>query len=198
MLAALATDAATGALAGGTALGLYLAAEAISGREGWGFILSAPSSIRLVAYVAAGVAAGWFATRARTIVADSLRVLDDLLAFARRDPETGLHTRDAFEDALEARVAEARPFALLVVETTSAGPVAAALPGAELARLGRGRFAALVEAAAPEGASAAADAVPDGAAGWAFHPDDGDGALALFAAAGERLQARRVAPSAAV
>lgn len=85
VLAALATDATTGALAGLTALGLYVAAETLSGRAA--LVVSAGTGIRLVSFVAAGLIVGWFATRARRLVADSLHVLDDLLALngAERD-----------------------------------------------------------------------------------------------------------------
>ncbi|HET7568480.1 MAG TPA: hypothetical protein VFJ91_10840 [Gaiellaceae bacterium] len=80
VLAALATDAATGALAGLTALGLYVVAELLSGRETLASTLAAGTGIRLASFVAAGLIVGWFATRARRLVADSLHVLDDLLA----------------------------------------------------------------------------------------------------------------------
>lgn len=79
VLAALATDAVTGAVAGITALGLYAAAELLTGREDVLGMVSAGTGIRLAAFVAAGLIVGWFATRARRIVADALHVLDDLL-----------------------------------------------------------------------------------------------------------------------
>lgn len=199
VLAALATDASTGAVAGVWALVLYATAQLIAGREQWHTLVSEPSSIRLAAYVAAGVAAGWFATRARGMLAESFGVLDDLLAFARRDPETGLHTRDAFEDAVAERAEASRPFALLLVETPGGGDarrIALALPAAAaLAQLTGDRYALVLDTADPAAAGRAAGLVermPGGATvGWALHPVDGSGALALVAAAGERLQARR-------
>ncbi|HVS84392.1 MAG TPA: hypothetical protein VHD91_02020, partial [Gaiellaceae bacterium] len=45
VLAALGTDAFVGAAAGATAACLYVAAEAMSGREGWSYVLSAGVSI---------------------------------------------------------------------------------------------------------------------------------------------------------
>lgn len=79
VLAALATDPATGAVAGLTAGALYVAAELMAGRTDWSSALSASLSIHLVAYVVAGLAAGWFARRARALLAESLGVIDGLL-----------------------------------------------------------------------------------------------------------------------
>ena len=87
VLAALATDAATGAVAGATAVVLYVAAELMAGRTNWEFLLSTAVSIRLVAYVVAGVAAGWFARRARILLGESLSIIDGLLELGQQATE---------------------------------------------------------------------------------------------------------------
>jgi len=215
-LAALATDATGGAAAGLVAVVLYFAAELLSGRKDWAYVFSAGSTVRLGADILAGVTIGWFAVRARSMLADSLHVLDAVVGFARRDPATGLRTATAFEETLNERRSSGTPFALLLVDSNApargawdrdaatrrnAALVAASLaPGAEIAALGPQRVAALVEARFPAAAQASADELErelfasgnEATVGWAFHPGDGRSSLELLTTAVERLQARRI------
>jgi hypothetical protein len=216
VLAGLATDATGGAAAGVVAVCLYFAAEILSGRKDWDAVITASTSIKLLAYILAGAIVGWFAVRARLMLADSLHVLDAVVGFARRDPSTGLRTATAFEESLAERRSRAAPFVLLLVELTSeprgawdrdaatrrnAALVASCLaPGAELAALGPQRVGALVEGRDAAAARGCADelerelfaAQTEATVGWAFHPADGRSALELLATAVERLQARRI------
>ena len=85
VLAALATDAPTGAAAGTVALVLYETGELLAGRVSWGFVAGPDITFRLASYVLTGATVGWFATRARRMLAQSLHVLDELFALARRE-----------------------------------------------------------------------------------------------------------------
>lgn len=190
---ALATGPVQGALAGVAALALYELALLGAGRMPWSTVLSAPTAIRLAGYVAAGLVVGYFATLGRRMLAESLHVLDDLFAIAKRDSATGAFTPHGLEAAINRRLALRGSFALLVGETEadlrSLGRLS---EGDDLARLGKGRFAVLTLARDAERACAAYARELGGAPlGWAVHPEDGTDALSLYGAALERLHARR-------
>lgn len=203
-LAALAGGALWGAGAGVAALVLY--ALALAGT--WD---AAQLEVRLGAYVAAGATIGWFAARARGLLADSLHVLDDLLAIARRDVVTAGASSRGLESAINRRLDAGESFALLVGDARNddvarsrddrARAIARALqrrlgPGDELARVGECRFAVLVPAHAPSAAaSLERELLADGCDitfGWATSPSEGRDALSLFGVAAERLHARRL------
>jgi hypothetical protein len=81
ILAAAATSAPEGALAGMGALFLY---ELATHRHGltFGDFDNAPALTRFVSYVAAGAVVGYLAQRARGMLAQSLYVLEDLIEIA--------------------------------------------------------------------------------------------------------------------
>lgn len=174
--------------------------------------LSARTAIHLVTYVAAGALVGYFAARARLVLSDALRVLDDLLHLARRDLGTGAMNSRGLEAMLTTRVATGAPFGLLVGDLDchrgdEAGLRQAARvlrahleAGADVARVGPAQFAVVISAAALADARAAA-ATAERALdergcratfGWAIHPGEGSDGLSLFRAASERLYARRI------
>jgi hypothetical protein len=82
ILAAAATSAPEGALAGVGALLLYeLAIHRQSGLA-WTDFETAPALTRFISYVAAGVVVGYLAQRVRRMLAQSLFVLEDLVELA--------------------------------------------------------------------------------------------------------------------
>jgi hypothetical protein len=80
ILAAAATSAPEGALAGVGALLLY--ELAVHDGLAWADFDSAPALTRFVSYVAAGVVVGYLAQRVRRMLAQSLFVLEDLIELA--------------------------------------------------------------------------------------------------------------------
>ncbi|HET7353765.1 MAG TPA: hypothetical protein VFJ11_06940 [Gaiellaceae bacterium] len=80
ILAAAATSAPEGALAGVGALFLY--ELAIHGGLTWADFENVSALTRFVSYVAAGVVVGYLAQRARRMLAQSLFVLEDLVELA--------------------------------------------------------------------------------------------------------------------
>jgi hypothetical protein len=80
ILAAAATSAPEGALAGAGALFLY--ELAIHDGLAWADFDTAPALTRFVSYVAAGVVVGYLAQRTRRMLAQSLFVLEDLVELA--------------------------------------------------------------------------------------------------------------------
>ncbi|HJQ49892.1 MAG TPA: hypothetical protein VJ838_05215 [Gaiellaceae bacterium] len=101
ILAAAATSAPEGALAGAGALLLYeLAIHRHSGLAFADFD-SAPAITRFVSYVAAGVVAGYLAQRFRRMLAQSLFVLEDLVELAHGRLEEGERLSAASEPSLE-------------------------------------------------------------------------------------------------
>lgn len=212
VLAALATGPFVGALAGVVAITLYEAGLLLNGHATWTSLEAANTPIRLLSYVLAGATVGYFATQGRRMLADSLHVLDELLDLTRRDVVTASLTSEGLERSINQRIAARKPFGLLVGETV--GPrkrddelrrtarllVAELHHDDQLARLGPSRFAILVSARAPGRARETSEhlerALQAAGApitfGWAVHPQEGADALALFGAAVDRLQARRL------
>jgi hypothetical protein len=87
ILAAAATSASQGAVAGLGALFLYEVGIHQETGLVWGDFTQAPALTRFVSYVAAGVVVGYLAQRFRRLLAQSLVVLEDLmdLAYERYD-----------------------------------------------------------------------------------------------------------------
>ena len=201
VLAALAAGPLEGALAGLAAILLYEAAVLLAGNEGWSSLATAPTLIRLGSYVAAGAIVGSFAVRARQLMAESLGIVDELLALARRDTLTGTLTLQGLEAAINRRLALRSDFVLLLGDIPAAGgprevtaAVAAQLaPGDTLAHVAGARAAILGLAESPVAAEQAAVDYEEklrARFGWAVHPHDGADALTLYGAALERLHAR--------
>jgi hypothetical protein len=82
ILAAAATSAAEGALAGLGALLLYELGIHQANGLAWSDFAHAPALTRLTSYVAAGVVVGFLAQRVRRMLAESLFVLEDLIELA--------------------------------------------------------------------------------------------------------------------
>jgi len=119
---------------------------------------------------------------------------------------------DGLEAAVNRRIAARKPFGLLVGETVgrrkrddelrrTARLISVELNEEdELARLGPSRFAVLVSARSPGRAREMSEHLEralhaEGTPitfGWATYPQEGDEAFALFGAAVDRLQARRL------
>jgi hypothetical protein len=101
ILAAAATSAREGALAGAGALLLYELAIHHQGGLAWTDFDSAPALTRFVSYVAAGVVVGFLAQRSRRMLAQSLFVLEDLVELAHGRLEEGERLSAAAEPSLE-------------------------------------------------------------------------------------------------
>ena len=99
ILAAAATSASEGALAGAGALLLY--ELAIHNGLAWADFDNAPALTRFVSYVAAGVVVGFLAQRFRRMLAQSLLVLEDLVELAQARLEEGERLSAASELSLE-------------------------------------------------------------------------------------------------
>jgi GGDEF domain-containing protein len=212
VLAALASGPLIGGLAGAAALTLYDAALLGNGTLPWSALDDANSPIRLVSYVLAGVTVGYFATQGRRMLAESLRVLEDVLILSRRDLITASLSSEGLETATNQRLAAGKPFSLLIGESVgrirtddelrnTARMLTAELgPDDQLARIGARRFAILSSVgtvgAAREASESIERALHDAGSaisfGWAVYPSEGREAFELFGAAVDRLQARRL------
>ncbi len=207
-LGALALGPAWGAAAGGMATGLYAVGvffiDALPSNE----IVTISTPIRLVTFVAMGTLLGWFAAHYRS-------ANEELQILAQRDIVTGLPNTRAFELAIDRRLAAGEPFALLVGDLDSLSfdvdcdkalrQVSDALAGAlgpedDVARVGAEEFAVLAPCASVEQAAQLASWLERNLCesgslvtfGWSAYPREGENALTLYRAAGERLYARRV------
>jgi diguanylate cyclase (GGDEF)-like protein len=207
-LVALSFGPAWGAAAGCLATALYSCGVYFNHAVPSSEILTLATPIRLVNYVAIGALLGWFAAHYRTANAE-LQIL------AQRDLVTGLPNTRAFELAIDRRLAEPAPFALLVGDLDSVGlhedtdralrvladTVTGVLgPETELARVGAEELAVLtpcesVEQAAQQAVRLERTLCEAGVLvtfGWSAYPREGENALTLYRAADERLYARRV------
>jgi diguanylate cyclase (GGDEF)-like protein len=207
-LVALGLGPAWGAGAGGLATALYALGVFINHAVPSSEIFTLSTPIRLVNYVAIGALLGWFAAHYRAANAE-LQIL------AQRDFVTGLPNTRAFELAIDRRLAAAQPFALLVgdldarrfdedrdeaLRRVSEALTHALGADADVARVGGEEFAVLtpcdsVEQAAQLAAALERNLCEGGSLvtfGWSAYPREGENALTLYRAAGERLYARRV------
>ena len=148
-------------------------------------------------------------------------MLDEMRVLAERDVLTGLPNTRAFETAITRRLADGRPFALLLADMDAlkdfnreegftagndalrrlADQIIKSLgPDDDVARVGSDEFAILAAVRNSDGAAQLAaklermlaDDRTKATLGWAVHPQEGDNALALYRAASERLYARKV------
>ena len=209
VLAALSGGPATGATAGVVATVLYEAALRANGVGG----VAAGSPVRLVVYVAAGTIVGYFARRARGMLADALNLLDQMLHVARHDVAGRALSTSGLETAITRRIAEDEPFALLLCELNGGDRVLETAQRAiesrksdkgngdnvVVGRVGPSQLAVLVSAASLGAAQREATELEQllehhgcpALFGWAARPAEGDDALSLCRAASERLYARR-------
>lgn len=220
LLVALAGDRRAGIVAGIVASILYVVAMVARAPMPMDSLLSSRVALHLVTYVAAGAIVGTFAGRARSLLGESLNMLDVLLALTRRDVASGALNPDGLDAALARRVGRAWPFALLAGELEQgkalgrpeAGGddelVREALlvldtelgPAAELARTGPTRLIVLAPATSNQVARETASEVERmlgehgvrATFGWAFYPAEGADGISLLQAASERLYARRI------
>ncbi|MBV8258757.1 MAG: hypothetical protein JOZ56_09940 [Actinobacteria bacterium] len=193
ILTAAATGPLIGALAGVGALFLWELAvrEAVV----WSAFTTGPALTRLVTFMAAGLIAGFLASRGRQMLAQALTVLDDLLHLANRDPETGISTTTGFEAAVRERLRREQPFVLLLADVAGGRelrPFVRAAGVSEIARVTPTCCAGVVDGAdGEEHVAALRDRGWSARVGWAAHPEDGEDLLALYAAASERLHGGR-------
>ena len=177
-------------------------------------LISLSTPIRILTYTSIGALIGWFAAHDRELVTR-------LQLLAERDFLTGLPNTRAFEAAIVRRLAEGRPFALLlgdmdVLKTINdakghaegndalrrlAEMLGSVLrPHDEVARVGGDEFAVITALPGGEEAAAAAarlESVLEGQGvritfGWSLYPTEGENALSLYRAADERLYARKL------
>ena len=212
-LLALASNGRIGALAGIAAAALYTLNVLLNPSVPSADILTLSTPIRLVTYTSVGVLLGWFAGHDRDLV-ERLRILAD------RDSLTGLPNTRAFEAAINRRLADARPFALLIGDMDGLRAVnearghpegdlllhrfadalgAVLAPEDQVARVGGDEFAVLMPIRPGDDArdratrlEATLGATAGITFGWASFPADGDNALSLYRAADERLYARKL------
>lgn len=217
ILAAMASGPRGGAAAGLLASAAFWSALIFGLDRPWSVVFSIGGGMRLLNFVLAGAVVGYFASRTRRMMGESLSVLDELLLLARRDLVTGAASADGLAGAIDGRLAARKPFALLVgdaadllggrnglAQETLLRDLAARLgdnlpPDGELARIGRSGFAAAVACTNAADAREQSEELErllhaEGfrmSFGWAVHPSDGSDPLALLRAADERLYARK-------
>jgi diguanylate cyclase (GGDEF)-like protein len=177
-------------------------------------LLSISTPIRILTYTSIGALVGWFAAHDRELVTR-------LQLLAERDFLTGLPNTRAFEAAIARRLAEGRPFALLLGDMDGLKAIndvkghaegndalrrlaemlgSVLRPHDEVARVGGDEFAVITALPGGEEAAAAAarlEAVLEGQGvritfGWSLYPAEGENALSLYRAADERLYARKL------
>lgn len=203
-----------GAGAGAVAGALYALGVVANPALSTATLLTATHGIRVATYVVLGFVLGWFARMNREMMV-YLQIL------AEKDAATGMPRLRTFADMIERRLVRGQPFALLVGEAAalrrldgaageaSADDAARQLadtlarwlePGDEIARLGPGEFAVLTSGSAVTAAAQVsarletllASAGHSATLGWARYPQEATNALALYAAATDRLYARKV------
>ncbi|HEY7149677.1 MAG TPA: GGDEF domain-containing protein [Gaiellaceae bacterium] len=212
-LAAMAMGPRFGVAAGILATTLYAAGVLINPHIAPAEVLRLGTVTRAITYVTIGGLIGWFASRNRSM-------LDEMRVLAERDVLTGLPNTRAFETAISRRLADGRPFALLLADMDAlkdfnreegftagndalrrlADQILKSLgPDDDVARVGSDEFAILAAVRNSEGAAQLAARLERMFAGdtratlgWSVHPQEGDNALALYRAASERLYARKV------
>jgi diguanylate cyclase (GGDEF)-like protein len=213
-LAAMAMGPRIGIAAGLLATALYATGVVINPHIQSHEVLREGTLTRAFTYVTIGGLIGWFASRNRSM-------LDEMRVLAERDILTGLPNTRAFETAITRRLADGRPFALLLADMDAlkdfnreegftagndalrrlADQILKSLgPDDDVARVGSDEFAILASVHGTDGAAQLAsrlermlgDDRTKATLGWAVHPQEGDNALALYRAASERLYARKV------
>jgi hypothetical protein len=162
---------------------------------------------------------GFVAAHGRRMLTESLHVLEELLALAGRDLDTGASTPGTLDLTIAQRSRSGEPFALLVSELAEkhreylrrprtdgdARGIARLLarelgPGDDVARVSDSQFAIISMSAAEADVRRLRDACElalgragwDASVGWATSPEDGCDTIALYSAALERLHARLV------
>jgi diguanylate cyclase (GGDEF)-like protein len=177
-------------------------------------ILSLTTPIRVLTYTSIGALIGWFAAHDRELVTR-------LQLLAERDFLTGLPNTRAFEAAIARRLAQGRPFSLLLGDMDGLKQIndvkghaegndalrrlaemlgSVLRPNDQVARVGGDEFAVITSLAGGEEAAAAAarlEATLENQGvritfGWALFPGEGENALSLYRAADERLYARKL------
>jgi hypothetical protein len=218
VLVALASGPVAGAGAGLLGFGLYLLAVVLSSQLDLDGTTETQLVIRLVTFGLAGATVGYFSARGRTMLRDSLHVLEELLLIARRDVATGASTGGRFADVVERQLskrravvvivgelgADTRPVSLLKDERRlreTMTIVASVLgPDDEVARVGTsqvaiaapGRDAAWARDTAAELEEVLRASGREASFGWARSAGDSGDVLTLFQAASEQLYARRL------
>jgi diguanylate cyclase (GGDEF)-like protein len=213
-LAAMAAGPRVGVAAGLLATSLYGTGVVVNPHIASIEVLRVGTGTRAITYVTIGGLIGWFASRNRSM-------LDEMRVLAERDVLTGLPNTRAFETAISRRLADGRPFALLLADMDAlkdfnrdegftagndalrrlADQILKSLgPDDDVARVGSDEFAILAAVRNSDGAAQLAtrlermlaDDRTKATLGWAVFPHEGDNALALYRAASERLYARKV------
>jgi len=213
-LVALVTGPRLGAIAGVTAAGIYAVATVLNPNLPTVEVLTVSTPIRLATFAALGALIGWFASSNRELISQ-LEVL------AQRDRLTGLPNMRAFEAAVDRRLRDSRPFALLLGDMDGlretnqeqghgAGDVILARlaetltkllrADESLARVGGDEFTILVSDRSKEEAARRANELENALTaegllvtfGWALFPEEGTSGLGLIRVADERLYARKL------
>lgn len=215
-LAAMSVGIIGGVAAGLLATVLYAVAVVINPHIPPSDVPTVATAIRMVSFVGVGAMIGHFAAANRALMGNALGLVEELKVLAKRDVLTGLPNTRGFEDAINRRLGEAKPFLLLVADVVTVNEASedakerlqalavqmTMLVGRahEVARIGESQFAVLAPLAPHRlNGQLAADFERDLEAegsrmtfGWAAYPQDGKDALALFRAADERLYARKI------
>lgn len=215
-LAAMSAGLIGGVAAGLLATVLYSVGVVINPHIPPSDVPTVATAIRMVSFVGVGAMIGHFAAANRALMGNALGLVEELKVLAKRDVLTGLPNTRGFEDAINRRLGEAKPFLLLIADVVTVNEASedakerlqalalqmTMLAGRahEVARIGESQFAVLAPLAPrrPTGQLAAdfeRDLEAEGSRmtfGWAAYPQDGKEALGLFRAADERLYARKI------
>jgi diguanylate cyclase (GGDEF)-like protein len=213
-LVALVTGPRVGAAAGVAGAAFYAIATIANPNLPTVEVLTVSTPIRLLTFAGSGALIGWFASSNR----DLIRRLEVL---AKRDRLTGLPNMRAFESAVDERLGESAPFALLLGDMDGlretndeqgfgAGDVVLARladtlaklmrPDETLARVGGDEFTILATCRGKEEAARRANDLErvltaeglNVTFGWAAFPEEGTSGLGLIRVADERLYARKL------
>jgi hypothetical protein len=113
-LAAMAAGLLGGVTAGLIATVLYALAVVINPHIPPSDVPTLATAIRMVSFVGVGAMVGHFAAANRELVANTLKLVEELKVLAKRDGITGLPNTRGFEDAINRRLGDRSPFLLLV------------------------------------------------------------------------------------
>ena len=211
---ALALGPRWGAAAGVAATGFYTLGIVLNPHLSPTDVLTAGTTIRFVTFATIGFIVGWFAENNRALV-------ERLQAAAERDFLTGLLNTRAFDAELQAKLDSKQTFGLILGDLDNLKEVndteghasgddllrraGAVLGGSireddRLARIGGDEFAVITSAKTTDAVRGLCDRLAGSLGaegmgmsfGWALSPRDGDSPQLLFAAADERLYARKL------
>ncbi len=118
-LAAMSAGLIGGVAAGLLATVLYSVGVVINPHIPPSDVPTVATAIRMVSFVGVGAMIGHFAAANRALMGNALGLVEELKVLAKRDVLTGLPNTRGFEDAINRRLGEAKPFLLLITDVVT-------------------------------------------------------------------------------